>query len=101
MLYHLQKNGGKLEASLKDGAVNPVYALWTTNDGLLISWLLGTIKEEAQPSVAEDATAYDVWSSLEEQLLPTTIDKEGLLKTLLMTIKKGSKSLDDYIKEFK
>nr|GLL27111.1 hypothetical protein L195_g010371 [Ipomoea trifida] len=59
------------------------------------------IKEEAQPSIAEDATTYDVWSSLEEQLLPITIEKEGLLKNMLMTIKKGSRSLDDYTKEFK
>ncbi|EXC01670.1 hypothetical protein L484_002846 [Morus notabilis] len=61
-----------------------------TNDGLLISWLLGTINEEAQPSIDEDAMAFTLWSSLEEQLLPTTIEKEGLLKNMLMTIKKGS-----------
>ena len=101
MLHHLEKNDDKPEHLLKDGVVNPAYTLWLTNDGLLISWFLGTIKEEAQPSIAKDATAYDVWSSLEEQLLPITIEKEGLLKNMLMTIKKGSKSLDEYIKEFK
>nr|GMD84145.1 Retrovirus-related Pol polyprotein from transposon RE1 [Ipomoea batatas] len=101
VLHHLEKNDDKPERLLKDGVVNPAYTLWLTNDGLLISWLLGTIKEEAQPSIAEDATAYDVWSSLEEQLLPITIEKEGLLKNMLMTIKKGSRSLDDYTKEFK
>nr|GMD97742.1 Retrovirus-related Pol polyprotein from transposon RE1 [Ipomoea batatas] len=101
VLHHLEKNDDKPERLLKDGVVNPAYTLWLTNDGLLISWLLGTIKEEAQPSIAEDATAYDVWSSLEEQLLPITIEKEGLLKNMLMTIKKGSQSLDDYTKEFK
>ncbi|KAI5673746.1 hypothetical protein M9H77_14110 [Catharanthus roseus] len=36
-----------------------------------------TIKEEAQPSIVEEDTAYDLWNSLEEQLLPTTVEKEA------------------------
>lgn len=62
---------------------------------------LRTIKEETQPSIVEDATILKVWSSLEVQLQQTTIKKEGLLKNMLLTIKKGSRFLDDYIKEFK
>lgn len=101
VLHHLEKNGVKPEKQLENGKTNPDYTSWLTNDGLIISWLLGTIKEEVQPSVTEDSTAYDVWSSLEEQLLPITVEKEGLLKNMLMTIKKGSKSLDSFLKEFK
>lgn len=90
VLHHLQQGGGKPAAQLEDKSVNPDFTTWETNDGLLISWVLGTINEEAQPSIDEDATAFTLWSSLEEQLLPTTVEKEGLLKNMLMTIKKGS-----------
>ena len=73
--------------------MNLASTMGLTNDGLLISWLFGIIKEETQPSIVEDATAYDMWSYLEEQLLPIMI--------MLMTIKKRSRSFDDDIKEFK
>ena len=46
-------------------------------------------------------TTYKIWTSIEEQLLLVTMEKEGLLKSMLMSIRKGSKSLDEYLKEFK
>ena len=66
VLHHLEKNDTKPHYFLKDRVVSPTYNLWLTNNGLLISWLFDIIKEEAQPSITEDATIYDVWSSLEE-----------------------------------
>ena len=41
------------------------------------------------------------WKSIEEQMLPTTVEKEMVLNETLMSLKKGSLSLDDYIKRFK
>ena len=44
---------------------------------------------------------YQIWTSLEEQLLPTIVEKEGHLKNMLMILIKGySKSLE-YLEEFK
>ncbi|KAL5786305.1 hypothetical protein ACOSQ2_008697 [Xanthoceras sorbifolium] len=76
--------------------------IWRTNDGLLTSWLLGTIKEDVLSLVmGETGTAFTVWVALEQHLLPITIEKESNLKRLLMGIKKGSRSIDEYLKDFK
>ena len=71
------------------------------NDGLLTFWLLGIMNEDIISSIFGLETAYEVWILLEQQLLPMTIEKEGHLKNMLMTIKKGSRSLEDYLKDFK
>ncbi|XP_012851642.1 PREDICTED: uncharacterized protein LOC105971340 [Erythranthe guttata] len=80
---------------------NPVYAAWIVNDGLLLSWLCGTMNEEMLSSIFDAGTVRQLWKSLEEQLLPITIEKEGNMKNMFMTIKKGSRSLNEYLKEFK
>lgn len=49
----------------------------------------------------EANTVYKIWTSIEEQLLPMAVEKEGLLKNILMSIRKGTKFLDEYLKEFK
>ena len=43
--------------------------------------------------------AYDVWNSLEEKLLPMTKEKEVQLTNKLRGLKKGTKSLDEYLRE--
>ncbi|KAL5736965.1 hypothetical protein ACOSQ2_031753 [Xanthoceras sorbifolium] len=51
--------------------------------------------------MGETGTAFIVWVALEQHLLPITIEKESNLKRLLMGIKKGSRSIDEYLKDFK
>lgn len=46
-------------------------------------------------------TAYNIWQLLEEQLLPATKEREAQLKNMLMMLKKGQTSLDEYLKKFK
>ncbi|KAL5750215.1 hypothetical protein ACOSP7_024818 [Xanthoceras sorbifolium] len=76
--------------------------IWKTNDGLLTSWLLGTMKEDVLSLVmSETGTAFAVWVAFEQHLLLITIEKESNLKRLLMGIKKGSCSIDKYLKDFK
>ncbi|XP_074575272.1 uncharacterized protein LOC141831767 [Curcuma longa] len=104
VFHHLEKDGWKPPAEIeKDGKKisNTTYASWSINDGLITSWLLSTMREDMQGSIEEIGSACSLWTSLEEQLLPTTIEKEGLLKNMLMTIKKGSRSIDEYLKDFK
>ena len=45
--------------------------------------------------------AYDVWNSLEEKLLPMTKEKDMQLTNRLRGLKKGTRSLDEYLREFK
>lgn len=46
-------------------------------------------------------TASQVWSSLEEQLLPMTKEREVHLTDRLLTLKKGSNLVDEYLRRFK
>ena len=45
--------------------------------------------------------AYDVWNSMEEKLLPMTKEKDMQLTNRLRGLKKGTRSLDEYLREFK
>nr|CAN83340.1 hypothetical protein VITISV_021483 [Vitis vinifera] len=63
---------------------------WSHNDGLLTSWLLGLMTKEVMLLLDGTETAYDVWNSLGEKLIPMTKEKE-----------KGTRSLDEYLREFK
>ncbi|XP_060672183.1 uncharacterized protein LOC132799321 [Ziziphus jujuba] len=45
-------------------------------------------------------TAFSVWHAIEEQLLPATKEKEIYLTNRLMGLKKGSATLDKYLKNF-
>ena len=58
------------------------------------------MKEEVLTMINGD-TAHEIWTSIEEQLLPATVEKARSLKNMLMTIKKGSWSLEEYLREFK
>ena len=103
VLHHLS-NGEKLAEEINDDkgnkSPNPQYQQWISNDGLLTSWLLGTMKEDVLSMIGGE-TAYELWTSLEEQLLPVTVEKERNLKNMLITVKKGSQSLDEYLRAFK
>ncbi|KAL9463183.1 hypothetical protein AB3S75_001062 [Citrus x aurantiifolia] len=46
-------------------------------------------------------SAYEVWSSLEEQLLPMAREKVVHLTDQLQTLKKGSLTMDEYLRKFK
>ena len=62
--------------------INPNYVFWLNNDGLLVSWLSGIMTVDIFSMINGGETAKDVWSSLEEQLLPNTVEKEALLKNV-------------------
>lgn len=59
------------------------------------------MKEVISTIYEEDNTAFEVWLALAQQLLPNTVEKEGNLKNMLVGIKKGSCSLEEYLREFK
>jgi hypothetical protein len=85
------------------GTKNPNVEWWILNDGLLISWLLGNMKEEVLSMILGGDTTHYIWSSLHEQLLPNTKEgeTEAQLKNSIYAITKGNLSLQEYIREFK
>lgn len=59
------------------------------------------MKEETLSIVYGGDTTNSIWSSLHDQLLPSTEDGEAQLKNSLYGLSKGSLSLDEYILKFK
>jgi hypothetical protein len=74
---------------------------WVMNDGLLTSWLLSNMKEEVLSMIYGGDTAYSIWTTVHDQLLPNTEDSEAQLKNNLYGLSKGTLSLDEYIRKFK
>ena len=75
---------------------NPKFIDWMNTDLLLISWITGTISEEALGHVVGMTTAREVWTSLEVTYLQATKEKEIRLKRQLQMPKKDGVSLGDY-----
>ena len=80
-LEFIQKDNQKEE--------NPEYAIWINNDGLLTSWILGTMTKEALGLIVGCNTTRQIWKYLEEHLLALKNEREMQLKTQL-TNKKES-----------
>ena len=59
------------------------------------------MSEEVLGMIVGAESAHQVWKSLEEQLLPMTKEKIVYLTDRLMNLKKGSLTIDEYIKNSK
>ncbi|KAL9432747.1 hypothetical protein AB3S75_027714 [Citrus x aurantiifolia] len=104
VLHHLtekEKSTAEVVDESGDKVPNPKLDAWINNDSLLTSRLLGNMTEEVLGMVVGAESAYEVWSSLEEQLLPMTREKVVHLTDQLQTLKKGSLTMDEYLRKFK
>lgn len=77
--------------------INPAYSTWVNNDGLLTTWLLGTITEEVLLDLEDTSSARNIWQSIENIMLPQSKEKEILLTDSLMSLTKGSMNLEQYL----
>ena len=84
-----------------DEANDQLIQTWCHNNGLLTSWLLELMTQDVMLLLDGMETTYDVWNSLEEKLLSMTKEKEVQLTNRLQGLKKGARSLDEYLREFK
>lgn len=103
-IYHHLEDGSipsPTRNSDQTEVVNPDYSIWFNNDGLLTTWLLGTITEEVLLDLEDTSSAYNVWKSIENVILPQSKEKEILLTDSLMSLTKGSMSLEQYLRTFK
>lgn len=65
------------------------------------SWLLSNMKKEIISMIYGGDTAYSIWKTFFDQLLPNTEDSEAQLKNNLYNLSKGTLSLDECIRKFK
>ncbi|GKV22134.1 hypothetical protein SLEP1_g32026 [Rubroshorea leprosula] len=80
---------------------NPEFENWLNNDGLLTSWLLGTMNEEALSMVVGCESTFQIWRCLEEHYLASKKEQELHLKGLLAVKRSDGESLEDFEKKFK
>lgn len=81
VLHHLlnKKNPiDEIKDEERNKRPNMQYQLWINNDRLLTSWPLGNIKEDILSIIFYVETTYEVWTFLEEKLLPVTVKKKGI-----------------------
>ena len=91
MTHHLnQENTPSKEITKENGetAPSPSYLIWVKNDGLLTAWILSNISTEVLISLENVSSASNVWKSIEELILPITVEKEMVLNDALMSLKR-------------
>ncbi|KAH0767910.1 hypothetical protein KY285_003781 [Solanum tuberosum] len=88
-------------AGEKGAKDNNIVDDWEEKDVLLSSWISGTLTEESIYLIVGCSTAKEMWECLEESYLQATKDKEFQLKQQLQSVKLRTKTIDEYIKEFK
>jgi len=79
---------------------NPKFTTWKEQDVLVRSWLSRTMIEESMFLIIGCTTVKQIWACLEDTYLQASKDKEFQLKQQLQAVKLGTKSIDEYIKEF-
>ncbi|CAA7051267.1 unnamed protein product [Microthlaspi erraticum] len=96
---HIDETAAKPDPTLTvDGSTtpNPAFTLWTRQDKLIYSALLGAISLSVQPLLSRSSTAAEVWATLAATYAKPS---RGHIKQLQQQLKhwsKGSKSINDY-----
>ncbi|KAB2605030.1 hypothetical protein D8674_004747 [Pyrus ussuriensis x Pyrus communis] len=81
--------------------VTAAYKEWIKRDRALVSLLLATLGDEAVEYVVGSRTAHEAWMNLQDQFATVSRARVNHLKTELLTIKKGSDSVEKYMLRIK
>ncbi|XP_020099653.1 uncharacterized protein LOC109718063 [Ananas comosus] len=101
LLHHIEEDAPtKMILKGDKEEENPEYTIWINNDGLLTSWLLGTMAEEVLGLVIGCNNVREIWKCLDEHFFDSTKEKEMHLKNQLAVLK-GNQPLDEFIRKFK
>lgn len=76
---------------------NPEFVLWTRQDKLIYSALLGAISPSIQPMVSRTTTASQIWEKLAATYAKPSRGHFKQLKDQLKINTKGNKTIDEYI----
>ncbi|KAM2408031.1 hypothetical protein ACFX1X_027125 [Malus domestica] len=77
------------------------YKEWIKQDRALVSLLLATLGDEAVEYVVGCKTAHEAWMNLQDRYATVSRARVNHLKTELLTIKKGSDSVEKYMLRLK
>ena len=81
--------------------INPAFAKWQQTDQLILSLLLTSLTEEAMATVVGLTFSYAVWSTLETTFSHHSKSRELHFKDELQHMKKDTRSIVEYSREFK
>lgn len=95
-----KKPENELVENSKNKVVNSNYSNFINNDGLLVTWLLGTMSIDILNYTFGLDTTFLIWSAFKEHLLPATKEKQNFLIDSLMGLKKGDLLINEFIKRF-
>ncbi|KAL9414928.1 hypothetical protein AB3S75_043234 [Citrus x aurantiifolia] len=101
ILHHItdaERPAKEILLSDEEKAGNEDVTMWINNDGLLTSWLLSLMTEEVMSGIIGVENAQQIWSSLEDQLLSMTMEKEVHLMDKLAMLKNGSLSVEEHVR---
>ncbi|KAF7810391.1 Retrovirus-related Pol polyprotein from transposon TNT 1-94 [Senna tora] len=80
---------------------NPEYIAWKKQDALLLSWLLSTMSESMVTRVVGCTHSYEVWDRVQHHFGTNTQAKIHQYRTELRNIKKGTRSMEEYLLKIK
>ncbi|OUZ99412.1 hypothetical protein BVC80_8537g10 [Macleaya cordata] len=82
---------------LNNGSPNPAHSTWRKQDKILLGWLLSSLTDSVLPTVVRYSTSADVWAALNRSFASKSEVHLLHMKKELQNIKKGSRSMQDYI----
>ncbi|KAK1391985.1 hypothetical protein POM88_011041 [Heracleum sosnowskyi] len=89
------------DSSGKKEIVNPEFSLWKRSDRLLRGWITGTLSEDTLSLVVGLDTSNAVWTTLNDSFAQSSVEREFHLEQKLQSLKKGTSTLNEYIRIFK
>ncbi|TXG72772.1 hypothetical protein EZV62_001351 [Acer yangbiense] len=81
--------------------LNPNYEQWVVNDHLLMGWLYGSMTESVAIQVMGCSTSANLWTALENLYGAHSKSKMNAVRTNIQTTRKGTISMEEYLKQMK
>ncbi|KAF7836228.1 Retrovirus-related Pol polyprotein from transposon TNT 1-94 [Senna tora] len=85
----------------KSSKENPEFTVWRKQDKLLLSWLLSSMSESMQTRLVGCKHSFQLWAKIEESFANHTRAKVHLYLTEFRSIKKGTRSMSEYLLRIK
>ncbi|KAF7833293.1 Retrovirus-related Pol polyprotein from transposon TNT 1-94 [Senna tora] len=86
---------------VKSSKENPDFTIWRKQDKLLLSWLLSSMSESMQTRLVGCKHSFQLWAKIEESFANHTRAKVHLYLTEFRSIKKGTRSMSEYLLRIK
>nr|XP_017233416.1 PREDICTED: uncharacterized protein LOC108207484 [Daucus carota subsp. sativus] len=86
---------------VKPAENSPLLPLWMRSNDLVISWILNSVSAEIRTSIVYMSTAKKMWDDLEKRFQQNNVPRLFQLKTDLVSLTQGTKSITTYFTMFR